>query len=210
MSKRDYYEVLGINRDSSEDDIKKAYRKLAMKYHPDRNPDNPRAEEHFKEAKEAYEILIRPEEARGIRPAWSCRRRSRYGWSGCPRIYGRIRRYIWRSLRRQRGDMPTSIAARICAITWKFRWNRRHAEPKPKSASRRWMFAEPAMAVAPSLALHPLHALPAMAMARSECSRDFSRSSRHVQSAMAAENLFRAHVLRAAARDESSSIKRYR
>ena len=57
MSKRDYYEVLGLNRDSSEDDIKKAYRKLAMKHHPDRNPDNPRAEEHFKETKEAYEIL---------------------------------------------------------------------------------------------------------------------------------------------------------
>jgi molecular chaperone DnaJ len=57
MSKRDYYEVLGINRDASEDEIKKAYRKLAMKHHPDRNPDNPKSEEHFKEAKEAYEIL---------------------------------------------------------------------------------------------------------------------------------------------------------
>src|SRR5574339_221631 len=57
MAKRDYYEVLGVNRDASDDDIKKAYRKLAMKWHPDRNPDNPKAEEHFKEAKEAYEIL---------------------------------------------------------------------------------------------------------------------------------------------------------
>src|SRR5512147_2375659 len=57
MSKRDYYEVLGVNRDASEEEIKKAYRKLAMKHHPDRNPDNPKAEEHFKEAKEAYEIL---------------------------------------------------------------------------------------------------------------------------------------------------------
>jgi len=57
MAKKDYYEVLGVNRDASEDDIKKAYRKLAMKWHPDRNPDNPKAEEHFKEAKEAYEIL---------------------------------------------------------------------------------------------------------------------------------------------------------
>jgi molecular chaperone DnaJ len=56
-TKRDYYEVLGVNKDASEDDVKKAYRKLAMKYHPDRNPDNPKAEEHFKEAKEAYEIL---------------------------------------------------------------------------------------------------------------------------------------------------------
>ncbi len=61
MSKRDYYEILGVNRDASEDDIKKSYRKLAMKYHPDRNPDNPKAEAQFKEAKEAYEVLSDPE-----------------------------------------------------------------------------------------------------------------------------------------------------
>ena len=61
MAKRDYYEVLGVNRDASEDDIKKSYRKLAMKYHPDRNPDNPKAEESFKEAKEAYEMLSDPQ-----------------------------------------------------------------------------------------------------------------------------------------------------
>lgn len=57
MAKKDYYEVLGVNRDASEDEIKKSFKKLAMKYHPDRNPDNPKAEEQFKEAKEAYEIL---------------------------------------------------------------------------------------------------------------------------------------------------------
>ena len=55
--KRDYYEVLGVPRDASRDDIKRAFRKLAFKYHPDRNPDNPDAERLFKEAAEAYEAL---------------------------------------------------------------------------------------------------------------------------------------------------------
>ena len=57
MSKRDYYEVLGVQKNVSDDDLKKAFRRSAMKYHPDRNPDNAEAEAKFKEAKEAYEIL---------------------------------------------------------------------------------------------------------------------------------------------------------
>ena len=57
MSKRDYYEALGVARNASEAELKKAYRRLAMKYHPDRNPDSKEAEGKFKEAKEAYEVL---------------------------------------------------------------------------------------------------------------------------------------------------------
>ncbi|HEY5559192.1 MAG TPA: molecular chaperone DnaJ [Steroidobacteraceae bacterium] len=57
MSKRDYYQVLGVPRNATEDAVTKAYRRLAMKYHPDRNPDDKEAEERFKEAKEAYEVL---------------------------------------------------------------------------------------------------------------------------------------------------------
>jgi len=60
-NKRDYYEVLGTNRNASEDEIKAAYRKLALKYHPDRNSGNKESEEMFKEAAEAYEVLHDPQ-----------------------------------------------------------------------------------------------------------------------------------------------------
>jgi molecular chaperone DnaJ len=73
MAKRDYYEVLEIERNSTEADIKKAYRKMALKYHPDRNPGDKTAEEKFKEAAEAYEVLSDPEKRA---------RYDRYGHSG--------------------------------------------------------------------------------------------------------------------------------
>ena len=60
-NKRDYYEVLGVSKGADESEIKKAYRKLALKYHPDKNPDDASAEEKFKEAAEAYEVLSNTE-----------------------------------------------------------------------------------------------------------------------------------------------------
>ena len=64
MEKRDYYEVLGVSKSADATEIKKAYRKLALKYHPDKNPGDKEAEEKFKEAAEAYDVLSNEEKRR--------------------------------------------------------------------------------------------------------------------------------------------------
>ena len=79
MAKRDYYEILGVDKGASEADLKKAYRRLAMKFHPDRNSDDTNAEEKFKEANEAYEVLS-DAETRGVY--------DRYGHAGLEQSQG--------------------------------------------------------------------------------------------------------------------------
>ena len=77
MAKRDYYEVLGLDRNASSDDIKRAFRSLARKFHPDKNPDDPDSESKFKEVQEAYAILSNPDEKSKYdryghnRPGWN-------------------------------------------------------------------------------------------------------------------------------------------
>ena len=79
MAKRDYYEVLGVAKNATKDDIKKAYRKLAIQYHPDKNPDDKDAEEKFKEATEAYEILSDDEKRKAY---------DQYGFAGVDSMGG--------------------------------------------------------------------------------------------------------------------------
>ena len=96
-NKRDYYEVLGVQKSATHDEIKKAYRKAAMKYHPDRNPGDKEAEEKFKEVGEAYEVLSDEDKRQrydqfgfaGVDPQLRCRCR-------------RLRRRLWRWFRRFR------------------------------------------------------------------------------------------------------------
>lgn len=89
MAKRDYYEVLGVDRGASADEIKKAYRKAALKFHPDKNPGDKDAEEKFKEAAEAYDVLSNPY------------KKARYDQFGHEGMGCRGRRFRRRRLRRR-------------------------------------------------------------------------------------------------------------
>jgi len=118
VNKRDYYEVLGVTRSSSEQDLKSAYRRLAHQYHPDKNRNDPQAEEKFKEAAEAYAVLSDPEQRR---------RYDRFGHAGVSKIflaiYSVLAMYLAPARVRVAGDRQR-IGALICVTISRLLWNR--------------------------------------------------------------------------------------
>lgn len=127
-NKRDYYDILGLNRDASDEDIKKAYRKLAMKYHPDRNPDSKDAEEKFKEAKEAYEVLSEAEKRRaydayghaGVNPQMGGGGPGAEGFGGFAEAFGDIFGEIFGGGRRAGGNQVYRGADLHCEMPISF------------------------------------------------------------------------------------------
>lgn len=130
MSKRDFYEVLGVERGASEAEVKKAYRRLAMKYHPDRNPDDKDAENKFKEATEAYEVLSDADKRAaydqyghaGVDPQMGGG--AGFGGAGFSDIFGDV---FSDFLAVAVGAGVARNAAVTCAIPWSCRWRMRYA-----------------------------------------------------------------------------------
>jgi len=117
MEKRCYYEVLGVSRSATEEEIKKSYRRMALQFHPDRNPGNKEAEEKFKEAAEAYEILM-DEEKRAIYDRYGHEGLSNSGFQGFhgfDDIITSFWRHFWRYLRLPRGTLSLTFAERRAA-----------------------------------------------------------------------------------------------
>ena len=221
MAKRDYYTVLGVNRDASDDDIKKAYRKLAMKHHPDRNPDDKASEEKFKEAKEAYEVLSDPKK----RAAYD-----QFGHAGVdpsagfgaargagPKASAASPMRSATSSARSSAQQGAAAAATACIRGADLRYNlelvarggrarHRGEDPHPDA----WRNARPATAPAPSPARSRSSARPATAAAKCACRRASSRSSRPARRATAPARSSPTRARRATARDASRSTRRCR
>ena len=130
MSQRDYYEVLGVSRNANESELKKAYRQQALKYHPDKNPGDKQAEDKFKEASEAYDIL-KDSEKRQIYDQCGhegLKGRGFGGFSGFDDIFSQFGIFLVTSLAEEEGREPD----RTCAWISPSPFRRLLLEPKRK------------------------------------------------------------------------------
>ena len=187
MSKRDYYEVLGVARDASDEDLKKAYRRCAMKFHPDRNPGDHAAEASFKECKEAYEVLSDAPKRRMYDQHGHAA--FEHGMGGAEagagiRRHGRhLRRYFRQHFRWRRCTWPAS--RRRHRLRDGGRWKKPWAASKSRSRSPRSTNAIPARARARRMASSTT-VEPATAAARCASNAASSRCSRPARTAAAA------------------------
>ena len=205
MAKRDYYEILGVSKTASTDDIKAAYRKLALKYHPDRNPDNKEAEEKFKEAAEAYETLS------------DAKKRQQYdqfghagmgmggqggaAWHEHGRYFRKLWRYFWRNVRRRWPDVEHAKKAalrRATVITFSKKFPSRSKMPILAANSnlviRVMKSAKPALAKGPKKAPPYNNAKPAKALVKYNSAKAFSCTLKHAALATVKALPFLNHV----------------
>ena len=215
MAKRDYYEVLGVERGSSEADLKKAYRRLAMKHHPDRNPDNKESEELFKEANEAYECLCDPNKRAaydqyghaGVDPSMGGGGAG-FGGQNFSDIFGDVFSDFFGGGRGgQRGGAQRGSDLRY---TLELNLEEAYAAPASISACRRWSIASRATVLVPRRALRRLPARLVAVLARCACSRASSLCSKPARVAMARARSFPIRATLATAKGVSKSTRRCR
>ena len=217
MSKRDYYEVLGVSRTANDTEIKSAYRKLAMSHHPDRNPGDKGAEEKFKEAAEAYAVLADAEK-RSLYDRFGHKGVASAGGAGGfdPSVFNEFGDFadvlgnmfgfgdLFGGGRRRGGRS----AAPTCATTWRSRSKKPRTAPRRRFRSRARRTAKPARdrARRPDPRRPPVRS--AAARARSASSRASSPSRAPARSAAAPAGSSPSRARRAAARDASRASAR--